>query len=206
MGQAIRGFSWKEELLRRLTDVAVALVMVILLMPIWIIIAVLIKFCSRESILFKQERLGRNGRVFLMLKFRSLREDAPNIPYSNFNSNGSFPYIMLRRIPLGRFLRRSRLDETAQLFNVLCGQMSIVGLRPALPSEEEIVDWRITEGLDALPVGLTGLYQTGGNKALDLSARQALELAQASGQSYWQYWRILGKTIIVVLTAKGAGN
>ena len=148
--------------LKRALDLILALVLSILLLLPMLIIAVAIRAESDGSAIFKQERRGRGGRVFICYKFRTMRRDAPsNMPASSFQ--GRELYVT----HVGRFLRRSSLDELPQLFNVIRGDMSLVGPRPLICEENEIHDGRQREGVYALRPGITGMAQIGGRNSLD---------------------------------------
>jgi lipopolysaccharide/colanic/teichoic acid biosynthesis glycosyltransferase len=192
-------------LVKRITDIIVALVLLILTSPAFIIISILIRLCTPATIFFPQERMGVKGQTFVMLKFRSLQPDEANIPYAVLHQRGRIQYLKLWGWNLGGFLRKWRLDELPQLFQVLCGQMSMVGLRPALPNEA-ILTWRIENGFDSVPIGITGLYQTRGGKSLSLAQRQQLERQQCLQVSYLNDLRILYETIYAILFCRGAGE
>jgi O-antigen biosynthesis protein WbqP len=148
--------------LKRALDLILALVLSILLLLPMLIIVVAIRAESEGSAIFKQERRGRGGRVFVCYKFRTMRRDAPsNMPASSFQDRE----LYVTRV--GRFLRRSSLDELPQLFNVIRGDMSLVGPRPLICEESEIHDGRQREGVYALRPGITGMAQIGGRNSLD---------------------------------------
>ncbi len=148
--------------LKRALDLILALVLSILLLLPMLIIAVAIRAESDGSAIFKQERRGRGGRVFVCYKFRTMRRDAPsNMPASSFQDRE----LYVTRV--GRFLRRSSLDELPQLFNVIRGDMSLVGPRPLICEESEIHDGRQRVGVYALRPGITGMAQIGGRNSLD---------------------------------------
>ena len=148
--------------LKRALDLILALVLSILLLLPMLIITVAIRAESAGGAIFKQERRGRGGRVFVCYKFRTMRRDAPsNMPASSFQGRE----LYVTRV--GRFLRRSSLDELPQLFNVIRGDMSLVGPRPLICEESEIHDGRQRVGVYALRPGITGMAQIGGRNSLD---------------------------------------
>ena len=148
--------------LKRALDLILALVLSILLLLPMLIITVAIRAESEGGAIFKQERRGRGGRVFVCYKFRTMRRDAPsNMPASSFQDRE----LYVTRV--GRFLRRSSLDELPQLFNVIRGDMSLVGPRPLICEESEIHDGRQRVGVYALRPGITGMAQIGGRNSLD---------------------------------------
>lgn len=144
--------AWHSDLLKRAMDITVALFLLILGSPIFLLIALCIKFDSRGPVLFVQKRVGRNGELFSIFKFRSLQADAPM--YEASPTTPTDPRITR----VGRLLRRTGMDETAQLLNVLLGQMSLVGPRPEMPY---LVERHVREHRPRLQVtpGITGLWQ-----------------------------------------------
>ena len=148
--------------LKRALDLVLALMLALLLLLPMLIIAVAIRAESEGGAIFKQERRGREGRVFVCYKFRTMRRDAPsNMPSYIFSERE----LYVTRV--GRFLRRSSLDELPQLFNVIRGDMSLVGPRPLICEESEIHDGRQRAGVYALRPGITGMAQIGGRNSLD---------------------------------------
>lgn len=142
----------RYEQLKRLLDLALAAVGVVVTAPLWALVALAICFESRGPILFRQQRVGRNGRRFKMYKFRSMHADAP--PYE-FSPNSARDARITR---VGRLLRRSSLDELPQLINVLKGEMSLVGPRPEMPFVVEQNSAAHEQRLRVQP-GMTGLWQ-----------------------------------------------
>jgi len=176
--------------------------------PFVAIIAVLIKFDSPGSIIFRQQRLGENGRIFNMYKFRTMVSDAEKMQHELNQINKDGKIIFKRRddpriTVIGRFLRRTSLDELPQLFNVLKGDMSLVGPRPELPwmvNQYEI--WQHKRF--AVPQGMTGWWQVNGrsNKPMHLNTDDDIFYVQ--NYSIWMDIYILLKTPWIVLRGKGA--
>ena len=145
-----------------------ALLLFFLWLPM-LCIAILIHFTSAGPVIFRQNRVGRNGKIFTCYKFRTMYRDAPsNRPTATFTEAERFI------TPVGRFLRRSSLDELPQFWNVLRGDMSIVGPRPLIPNEKEIHELRDRCGVYRLRPGLTGLAQISGRD--DLNEREKARL------------------------------
>jgi lipopolysaccharide/colanic/teichoic acid biosynthesis glycosyltransferase len=146
------------ELVKRILDAFLATVLLVLLAPLLIPIAVLVRYDSEGPCLFAQRRVGRDGRIFNLYKFRTMSVDAPAYDYCPKDSSDA------RITRIGRFLRRTSLDELPQLFNVLKGEMSLVGPRPEMPF---IVDNYTPQHRQRLRVtpGLTGLWQLSGDRA-----------------------------------------
>lgn len=195
---------------KRILDASLAAIGLLLLAPILLAIAVAIKLDSPGPVFYKQRRVGKNGRTFWMYKFRSMvlgaEQQLEGLRTRNEVKDGIT--FKMREDPrvtrLGRWLRKTSLDEFPQLINVLHGDMSLVGPRPPLPSE--VARYR-PEHLRRLSVtpGCTGLWQVSGRSDIDTFGRMVeLDLAYIDTWSLWQDLRILAKTVRVVLTMKGA--
>jgi len=156
LGKPVRRLGY--ELSKRLCDFLGSLALTVLGSPIFLLLALIIKLDSRGPALFCQERVGQNGKHFNMLKFRTMHADAS--PYDYSPSVPTDPRITR----IGRFLRRTSLDELPQLLNVLLGQMSLVGPRPEMPFIVEQYTDRERQRLEVKP-GITGLWQLSGDRA-----------------------------------------
>jgi exopolysaccharide biosynthesis polyprenyl glycosylphosphotransferase len=201
----------KSELLmflRRVLDFSGSLVLILLLSPFFFLCTVLIRLDSPGPAWFRQVRCGLNGRRFTFYKFRSMHEGAEEKKgeLTGFNlMNG--PVFKMKNDPritrVGRFLRRSSLDELPQLFNVLRGDMSFVGPRPLPVAEaEEIKGWQ-RRRLSMKP-GITGLWQVSGRNQIDFHDWVKMDLEYIDKWSLWLDFKILLKTIPTVLSGKGA--
>jgi exopolysaccharide biosynthesis polyprenyl glycosylphosphotransferase len=194
---------------KRLGDMAAATVGLVFSAPLFPIIAAAIKFSSKGSVLYSQERCGLNGRRFTLHKFRTMYEGSDRkldeVAHLNEVNGPAFKARHDPRItPVGRLLRRLSLDELPQLYNVLRGDMSLVGPRPPLPEEVERYERWQRRRLSMKP-GITGLWQVSGRTELDDFNRWiALDLAYIDQWSLWLDFRILLKTIPAVLSARGA--
>ncbi|GER79498.1 MAG: glycosyl transferase [Anaerolineaceae bacterium] len=188
------------------------LLIVILSMPFWLpliaVIALLIKITSPGApAIFVQYRTGRSGRRFPMYKFRSMVPNAEELKakYAHLNEL-KWPDFKItndpRITPLGKFLRKSSLDEIPQLFNVLRGEMSLVGPRPTSFGADTYQLWH-TERLDVLP-GLTGLWQIVGRASMEFDDRLRLDIAYIERRSLWFDLNILFWTVFAVLQQRGA--
>lgn len=201
-------FSWRTEF-KRLFDLIGAVIALVLLSPLFVVIAILIKLDSKGSIFFVQERMGYNKRRFRMIKFRTMVTDAEakmdEIEHLNEKEGPIFKIKNDPRITrLGRFLRKSSLDELPQLINVLLGEMSLVGPRPlsirdALRLEESWQKRRFS-----VRPGLTCLWQISGRSNLSFEQWMKLDLEYIDHWSLQLDWQILIKTIPAVLTSRGA--
>jgi exopolysaccharide biosynthesis polyprenyl glycosylphosphotransferase len=193
---------------KRLLDVAVSLALLVALSPLFLLVAVLVKCTSRGPVLFRQERAGRGRRHFTVLKFRSMREDAheerPHLEQHNVMDGPVFKMHGDPRITaVGRFLRRTSLDELPQLVNVLRGEMSLVGPRPLPVDEADRLAPAYQRRHDVRP-GLTGLWQVCGRNDLPYERMMALDLAYVAHRSFLLDLRILAATVPAVLSGRGA--
>ena len=151
-----RDSSFIYRFLKRVIDVICSLLGIIALSPVLIIVSVLIKLESKGPIIFKQLRAGKDSKPFYIYKFRSMKVNTPNIATNDF-SNAS-DYIT----KTGRFIRKTSLDEIPQLFNILKGDMSIVGPRPVILEEVELIELRQMYNVDKILPGITGWAQING--------------------------------------------
>jgi lipopolysaccharide/colanic/teichoic acid biosynthesis glycosyltransferase len=198
-------------LTKRIMDVPLAAFLLLAALPLLVAVACAIRLTSKGPVLFRQTRLGRNGRRFRCLKFRSMRCDAEAVLQRNphifdaYIANGyKLPEDADPRITrLGRFLRKTSLDELPQLVNVLRGEMSLVGPRPIVPAEIAEYGVRANDFVAALP-GLTGKWQVSGRSSVQYPARAQLELDYVYGWSPREDLRILVQTVPAVLRRVGA--
>jgi exopolysaccharide biosynthesis polyprenyl glycosylphosphotransferase len=174
-------------------DLLVAAVALVLLSPLFAVIAVLIKLDSPGPVFFRQVRAGRYGRPFKMVKFRSMRADAPPVAPSPGRPDDP------RVTRIGRILRETSLDELPQLWNVLRGEMSLVGPRPALLYQAQAYSARERRRLEARP-GITGLAQVTGRGELTWPEKIELDLYYIDHYSLWLDAVILLKTVHKVLS------
>ncbi|MBI2886697.1 MAG: sugar transferase [Chloroflexi bacterium] len=195
-------------LLKRALDVALAGLLSLALAPLWLLIALAIKLDSPGPVFFVQTRLGKNGRPFPALKFRSMRVDSEALlPRLQSHNEATGPLFKMRNDPrvtrVGHWLRRSSLDELPQLWNVLRGEMSLVGPRPPLPSEvEQYQEWH-RKRLTVAP-GLTGLWQVSGRSELPFDEMVLLDIYYIENWSLGLDFQILLRTIPAVLLGSGA--
>jgi lipopolysaccharide/colanic/teichoic acid biosynthesis glycosyltransferase len=179
------------------------------LAPLFLLLMMAVRATSRGPAFFVQERCGLKGRVFRFYKFRTMVSDAEDRQRDLEHLNEmSGPVFKISRDPritrLGAILRKLSLDELPQLWNVLKGDMSLVGPRPPTPDEVVRYTKRQAQRLSVVP-GITGLWQVSGRSSLpDFERWVDLDLQYASGWSLWLDVRILAKTIVVVVLAKGA--
>ncbi len=211
------------EVSKRLFDLVCALILLVLLSPILLAIAIAIKLDSPGPVIFVSPRAGRYGKSFAFYKFRSMYAGVDHLAahrefvkdYLNGNnSNGThdgngnhiFKPTVIRQgvTPVGRWLRRTSLDELPQLFNILKGDMSFVGPRPPMPYELAYYqDWHMRR-LDVLP-GLTSLAQINGRSSLPFDKGVSYDIEYIEQRSFWLDLQILWQTIPVVLLMRDAG-
>ena len=196
-------------LIKRVLDFTVSLFLILLFLPIFVIAAVLIKLTSRGPVLFVQKRLGLNKRRFSIYKFRTMVPDAEKkmieIQHLNEVSGPVFKITNDPRVtPIGRFLRKTSIDELPQLFNVLKGEMSLVGPRPLPVRDYEGFsrDWQ-RRRFSVRP-GITCLWQVGGRSSVAFEKWMELDLQYIDKWSLWLDFQILLRTIPAVLRGSGA--
>jgi exopolysaccharide biosynthesis polyprenyl glycosylphosphotransferase len=194
--------------LKRMLDFVVALTMLIMASPIMLLTAIAIKVDSSGPILFKQTRVGKWGEHFPCYKFRSMYIDAEQrLKELEALNEADGPVFKIKDDPrvtrVGRIIRKLSIDELPQLFNVLKGEMSLVGPRPALPREVAQYEYDQIRRLHATP-GITGLQQVSGRSDVDFKRWVELDLQYIAEQSLWKDIEILLKTIPAVLWSKGA--
>jgi exopolysaccharide biosynthesis polyprenyl glycosylphosphotransferase len=193
---------------KRVFDIGVSLAVLVLLLPVIPLIAIMIKLDSRGPVFFKQDRVGKNGKVFKFYKFRSMYAEAErrkkDVEALNEQQGPVFKVKSDPRITtVGRFLRRSSLDEIPQIFNVLKGDMSIVGPRPHMPSEvAQYQPWH-RQRLDVIP-GITCLWQISGRSHISFSEWMRLDMQYVTERSLTTDFMIFLKTIPAVIARKGA--
>jgi exopolysaccharide biosynthesis polyprenyl glycosylphosphotransferase len=195
-------------IVKRIVDIVGAIVAIILTGPILLAAALTVKLEDGGPILFKQVRAGRNGRKFVMLKFRSMCVDAEARREALMHLNEmDGPVFKIKRDPritrVGRIIRKTSIDELPQLFNVLVGHMSLVGPRPPLPAEVATYEPWQRRRLSVRP-GITGLWQVSGRNQINFEEWMQLDLKYIDTWSLWLDLKILFRTVPVVLLHKGA--
>ena len=194
---------------KRLMDIVLAVIALLLGSPIFLVTALLVKLTSPGPIIFSQVRVGKYGRHFKFYKFRSMYIDAEARKAELMQHNESVDGVIFkmkhdpRITPVGRFIRKFSIDELPQLFNVLFGDMSLVGPRPPLPSEVRSYTLEERKRLNITP-GITCIWQVSGRSELPFSKQIALDKEYIASRSAWKDFLILLKTIPAILTGKGA--
>ena len=202
-------FTGYRRLVKRALDLGGALVLVLLLAPVLLVIALVVRLTSRGPALYRSTRTGMYGRQFTVLKFRTMHRGADGVRAELLELN-EVPGGILFKIrrdprvaPFGRFLRRYSLDELPQLFNVLAGSMSLVGPRPPLPDEVERYCSQTRRRLLVKP-GMTGLWQVSGRSDLPWDEAVRLDLYYVEHWSLGLDLAIVLRTIWAVLSGRGA--
>lgn len=209
----------KTRILKRGMDLVLSALLLILLVPLFALIAVLVKLSSPGPVFFKQTRVGHLMKPFTMYKFRTMYTDAdPGVHYhyvswfitfsDHAEANDKASFFKLtnddRITPIGRLLRRTSLDELPQFWNVFIGDMSLVGPRPPLPYElQQYKPWHRRRLLEAMP-GITGLWQVVGRSRTTFDEMVRLDLQYARTISLWSDIKLLLATPAAMITGKGA--
>lgn len=175
----------------------IALISLILLSPLFIVVAILIKIESKGPVFFKQERIGKNNENFTIYKFRSMRTDTPDVATHLLDN----PDIFITKI--GGFLRRTSLDELPQLINILKGDMLFVGPRPALYNQYDLRDLRTEKGVHVLYPGVSGWAQVNGRDELEIPDKVDFDRQYLENRSVILDIKIVFMTLFKVFKREG---
>jgi len=186
--------------LKRGFDIAVAFVGLAVGWPVLAVLALMVCLDSPGPPLHWSQRVGRNNRLFGMPKFRTMRTDAPDVATHLLDDPDRWI------TPLGRFLRRASLDELPQLWSVLVGHMSLVGPRPALHSQSDLIGLRTEAGVERLRPGVTGWAQVNGRDELPIPEKVRLDREYLERMSFAFDLRILARTALAAVTARGVSH
>jgi O-antigen biosynthesis protein WbqP len=181
----------------RVLDVIISLFVLVLLSPLFLVIAILIKLNSKGPVFFIQSRIGRNNELFKFYKFRTMKIGTPNVATDKLDD--SVNYVTA----IGKFLRKSSFDELPQFINTLKGDMTFVGPRPALYNQYELKEMRTAAGVHVLLPGLTGWAQINGRDNNDDHKKTEYDLYYLNNKSFSLNVKILLKTVFKVLKAEG---
>lgn len=205
--ESTRGFSFYEAI-KRLIDIICSFVGILVLSPLFIIIAIIVKFTSKGPVFFSQKRVGRNGKEFDMYKFRSMVVNAEELKEKLAAQNEmSGPMFKMKDDPrvtkVGKFIRKTSIDELPQLWNILKGNMSLVGPRPSLPKEvAQFEDW-MYKRLEVKP-GLTCYWQVSGRNNIDFEDWMKLDIRYVEERNLWIDIKLIFKTVFVLFGDKNA--
>ena len=183
--------------MKRLFDVAASGGALLLLALPLLVLAAVVRLTSPGPALYWSQRVGRGNRLFAMPKFRTMRIDTPEVATHLLDDPDRW------LTPPGSLLRRTSLDELPQLWSVLVGEMSLVGPRPALFNQDDLVALRTAAGVDALRPGVTGWAQINGRDEIAISEKVALDAEYLRRRSFWFDLAILLRTVLPVVTGKG---
>ena len=183
--------------MKRVFDFLISLIGTIILSPIILILAVIIKCTSEGPVFFKQRRIGIDNKEFKIYKFRTMRIDTPNVATHLLENPEQWI------TPIGKVMRKTSLDELPQLFNILRGDMSIVGPRPALYNQYDLKEMRTELGVHKLVPGLTGWAQINGRDTIDLKDKVKYDKYYLDNMSFWFDIKIMLLTGISVLKRDG---
>lgn len=194
-----QSFKWYRDFFKRFFDIIFSLMAIVIFAIPMLIIALIIKIDSpRESIFFKQVRVGKNDVPFTILKFRSMSKDAPHqVATENFEN----PEQYITRV--GKVLRKTSLDELPQLFNVLKGDMSVIGPRPLIPQEKDVLAMRDEYGASRILPGITGLAQVHGRDEVTDESKATYDGKYALNVSILLDISIFCKTVFDVVRSSG---
>ena len=184
-------------MLKRSFDLLTGALLIVALAPLFVACALAVRLSSQGPVFFASRRIGRNGVHFKMWKFRSMREGTPQLATHLVKNPSAF------LTPVGGFLRNTSLDELPQLWNVLRGEMSLVGPRPALFNQDDLIDLRRLSGVEGLRPGVTGWAQVKGRDALSSAQKAALDEYYLQNRSFLLDLRILMLTGFKVLKSEG---
>lgn len=193
-----KGPSRLYSVIKRILDFLLSLSAMLLLWPMFLLIAVLIKIDSKGPVFFKQKRIGKDKKEFYIVKFRTMRTDTPSDMPTHLLQN---PQAFITNI--GKFLRMSSLDELPQIINILKGEMSIIGPRPALWNQYDLIAERDKYGANSVYPGLTGWAQIKGRDELPIDVKAELDREYVKRLSFAFDVEIVLRTILVVLRRDG---
>lgn len=183
---------------KRLLDILLSFIALIILLPFFLIFAIIIKIESKGPVFFKQKRIGKNKRQFTILKFRTMRSDTPKDMPTHMLKNAE-SYIT----KFGNFMRKTSIDELPQIINILKGDMSIIGPRPALWNQDDLIAQRDEFNANSIRPGLTGWAQVNGRDELPIQQKAALDGEYIEKISFLFDIKIFFKTIINVFKHEG---
>ncbi len=186
--------------MKRLFDILIGIVLLIFLAILMLLVAIAVHLTSKGPVLYWSERVGKKNIIFKMPKFRSMLIDTPALATHLLDNPDSY------LSPIGGFLRRSSLDELPQLFSILKGDMSLVGPRPALFNQDDLIALRTENGVDKLLPGMTGWAQVNGRDKLSIPDKVKLDEEYMQRQSFWFDIKILWMTFLKVINCDGISH
>jgi len=183
---------------KRILDIVFVVTTAPLWLPLMLILSIIVKFTSKGPVFFTQKRFRRNKKFFRIYKFRSMFVDAPKDVPTHLLDN---PQAFIT--PIGRFLRRSSLDELPQIINILKGDITLIGPRPALWNQDDLIAERDKYGANDIHVGLTGLAQVSGRDELPIDVKAAIDGEYANNMCFLLDVKILFRTVFTTVSGSG---
>lgn len=184
--------------IKRLLSICISSIAIVLLSPFMLLIAIVIKLDSKGPVLFKQKRVGKDKKYFMIYKFRSMYVDAPSDMPTHMLQD---PKAMITKV--GGFLRKTSLDELPQLFNIFKGEMSFIGPRPALWNQYDLIEERDKYGANDIRPGLTGWAQINGRDELEIDVKAKLDGEYVKRMNLWFDIKCFFGTFVSVLKSNG---
>ncbi len=185
---------------KRLFDLVLALCAVLILFLPVVLVAFAVRLTSVGPVLFRTQRVGKGNKLFTMYKFRTMRMDTPQVATDLLKEPDQF------LTPIGKILRRTSLDELPQLINVVRGEMSLVGPRPALFNQDDLIALRTAGGVHEMTPGVTGWAQVNGRDELPIPEKVKLDEWYLKNRSLWLDLKILGMTVFKVIRKEGVAH
>ena len=185
------------KLMKRIFDLLAALGLMMILAPLFLLVVLAVRLTAVGPVLFRTQRVGKGNKLFTMYKFRTMRIDTPQVATHLLKEPDQF------LTPIGKLLRRTSLDELPQLINVLRGEMSLVGPRPALFNQDDLIALRTAGGVHQLTPGVTGWAQVNGRDELPIPEKVNLDEWYMRNRSFWLDLKILGMTVFKVMRKEG---
>ena len=183
--------------MKRGFDILSSLIAIVLFSPILVVLAMTVKCTSPGPILFKQRRIGKDNKEFMIYKFRTMRIDTPNVATHLLKN----PEQYITQI--GNFMRKTSLDELPQLFNILKGEMSVVGPRPALYNQYDLIEMRTKANVHTVRPGLTGLAQVSGRDELENEQKVYFDQQYVQKHSFFFDLKLIFLTVVKVFKSEG---
>jgi len=183
--------------MKRFFDLLAALGLILTFAPLFLLVVLAVRLTSVGPVLFRTQRVGKGNKLFTMYKFRTMRINTPQVATHLLKEPDQF------LTQIGKLLRRTSLDELPQLINVVRGEMSLVGPRPALFNQEDLIALRTAGGVDALIPGITGWAQINGRDELPIPEKVKLDEWYLNNRSFWLDLKIVGMTVFKVIRKEG---
>ena len=183
--------------MKRIFDLLVALGLIVTFAPLFLLVVLAVRLTSNGPVLFRTQRVGKGNKLFTMYKFRTMQLDTPQVATHLLKEPDQF------LTPIGKLLRRTSLDELPQLINVLSGEMSLVGPRPALFNQDDLIALRTAGGVHEMTPGVTGWAQVNGRDELPIPEKVKLDEWYLKNRSAWLDLKIVGMTVFKVIRKEG---